>query len=266
MIIDYVKALRLFGRDVRLYFFTMALIGFTVFGGVAGGLLNLYLLRLGYGPEFIGTINAVNWLSLALFALPAGALGLRLGVRRVMIGGMSLLVVGHGLFPTVEYVPRAWWPGWLLATRVLGGLGLALYLVNSVPFLMGATTPERRDHAFSTRMALIPLAGFAGSLVGGLLPGLLAGGLGVSLEHPAPYRYSLLVAALLLIPGVAALWATRPIHVERTGGRMASRRAAIPYGPIAVLVLVGMLRVAGEGGVRSFINVYLDASLRVTFP
>ena len=36
-------------------------------------------------------------------------------------------------------------------------------------------TPSVRSHAFSLRTAFLPLAGFAGSLLGGWLPGFLAG-------------------------------------------------------------------------------------------
>jgi len=262
MVTAYVQKLRLFSRDVRLYLVTAALIGFTVYGGIYDVLLNLYLLRLGHGPESIGLVNAAAFLAMALFSLPAGLLGTRWGIRRTMIAGMSLMVAGYGLLPLAELLPVTWQQGWLPATRVLAGLGVALYLVNASPFLMGATDPEERDHAFSVQAALWPLAGFAGSLVGGLLPGLFARVSGIAVGQPAPYRYSLLTAALLLIPGVLALWATREVHIEQTRERAAKREAA-PYGLIVLMVLVGVLRVAGEFGVRSFFNVYLDADLRV---
>ena len=54
MVAAYWRALRLFSRDVHFYLITAALIGFTVFGGIYAVLLNLYLLRLGYGPPFVG--------------------------------------------------------------------------------------------------------------------------------------------------------------------------------------------------------------------
>ena len=49
MFADYVRALRGFNRNVRLYLFTTALLGFTIFGGIYPVLFNLYLLRLGHG-------------------------------------------------------------------------------------------------------------------------------------------------------------------------------------------------------------------------
>ena len=74
MAANYVKALRLFGRDVRLYLITAALVGFC-WQGIYVVLFNLYLLRLGYGPEFVGLVGAVGLLAYAVLSLPAGALG-----------------------------------------------------------------------------------------------------------------------------------------------------------------------------------------------
>ena len=84
-----------------------------------------------------------------------------------------------------------------------------MYFVNTAPFVMTVTHQSERNHVFSVQAAVWSLAGFAGSLIGGFLPGLFAIYLGVSLDQAAPYRYSLLVASLLLIPSVLAIVATR---------------------------------------------------------
>jgi MFS family permease len=259
---SYWHKVRRFSRDVRLYMATSALTGFTVYGGIYSVLLNLYLLRLGQGPAFVGIVNGATWITYALFSLPAGALGSRWGVRRTMIVGMTLIAAGSGLLMGAELLPGIWQQGWLIGTRMLVGLGISLYIVNASPFLMGATGPEERDHAFAIRTALWPLAGFAGSLVGGMLPGAFATFLGLGLEAPAPYRYALLTAAVLVLPGVAVLWATDEVAVEGTPPRGPSGGVA-PYGLIIPIVWVGVLRLAAEGGVGNFINVYMDAALNV---
>jgi MFS family permease len=259
----YLQKLRLLGRDVRLYLVTSALVGLTVYGGIQTVLLNLYLLRLGYGPAFIGSANAATWLSFALFSLPAGMLGRRWDTRRMMIAGMIGMIGGAGLVPMAELLSHPWQQVWLLAARVLQGLGMALYVVNGSPFLMAATGPQERNHAFSAQGALWPLAGFAGSLVGGILPSAFAAAFHSSLTQPAPYRCALLVAALLLIPGVPVLWTTHAVRIEQPRAQAAPRTSA-PYGLIALVMLCGVLRTAGEGGVQSFLNVYLDAELRTS--
>ena len=127
---------------------------------------------------------------------------------------------------------------------------------------MGATGPEERSYAFSMQMALWPLAGFAGSLVGGLLPGLFATLSRTLLAHPAPYRYSLLISALLFTPAVPTLLATGKVTTAHARGSAAGARRA-PYGLIGLLALVQLLQGAGEGVTRTFFNVYLDAGLHV---
>ncbi len=200
MFTTYLQKLRLFNRDVRLFLVTAALSGFT-WDGIRAVLFNLYLLRLDYGPESIGLINAVGALAFAVFCLPAGALGARWGCRRTLLSGMGLMVVGNGLLPLVEFMPATWQTGWLLATYVLACLGLALYFVNGAPFLMNATGPKERNHAFSVQAALTPLAGFVGSLAAGALPRVFVTMLDVSPEAPAAYRYPLFSNSRSLLKG-----------------------------------------------------------------
>jgi MFS family permease len=259
---SYLHAISLFSRNVKLYLVTSALLGFSLFGGIYTVLLNLYLLRLNYGPEIIGLVNAGGLLGLALFCIPAGILGGRWGSQRAMVVGLVASVTGWGLLPLAEFVAVTARPGWLLGMNLLANCGLALYLVNANPFLMAATTEIERNHVYSAQAAVWPLAGFMGSLVGGLLPGLFAARLALSLDHPAPYRYSLLTAAVLLIPGIIALRATQQTvtpALAETGGE----KQAVPLGIIGTLAVIVFFQVAGEGIGRTFFNVYLDSSLGI---
>ena len=56
-----------------MYLVTAALFGFAIFGGIYTTLLNLYLLRLGFGPQEAGLINGWGQLAFGVVALPAGA-------------------------------------------------------------------------------------------------------------------------------------------------------------------------------------------------
>ena len=259
MIASYWGALRSFHRDVRLYLGASALNG-LVSNGIRAVLGNLYLLRLGYGPEEIGLFTAVGLVVFTLACLPAGALGRRWSASRALTAGTALLVASIGLVPLVELVPRTWWIAWLVGANVINGLGLALYHVSGMPFLMAATGSEERDHAFSLNASLEPLASFLGSLLGGVLPGLLAALLAVSAEGAEAYRYSLAIAALLLVPAVLLLRAAGEVGAGPPERRAAAVRRA-PYGLIAMLALVVVFRYAGKGTVDTFYNVYLDAGL-----
>ncbi|MDQ5850840.1 MAG: hypothetical protein M3380_01985, partial [Chloroflexota bacterium] len=115
--------LRHFTRPVRLYLVSSALFGFTIFGGIYSLLLNLYLLRLGYGAAFVGIVNAAGMLALALFALPAGLLGTRWGSRRALLAGLCLILTGLGPLPLAELLPAPVRAAWLLGTYMLAWLG-----------------------------------------------------------------------------------------------------------------------------------------------
>ena len=115
--------------------FSQALIGFTIFGGIYTVLLNLYLLRLGYGPQLIGQVNAAGAISFALLSMPAGLIGNHLGSRHSMIIGVGLSALGFGLLPLGEFVAPTSRMPWIMATYAFGVLGNTLFLVNSIPFL-----------------------------------------------------------------------------------------------------------------------------------
>ena len=260
---SYFHVLRGFNRDVRLYLITTMLIGLTVDGGIYTVLFNLYLLRLGYGPEFVGLINGAGMLVFALICLPAGTFGGRWGNRRMMIVGLSLLVIGCGLLPFAESRTENWQAGWLFITWCLAFIGFAMYFVNTAPFAMKIAHQRERSHVFSVQAALWSLAGFAGSLVGGFLPGIFAIYLGVSLDQAAPYRYSLLAAGLLLIPSVLAIAATREGPTQPIQERSVKGEAS-PLRLIAFLTLIRLLVVTGVGTLFTFFNVYMDAGLHIS--
>ena len=70
-------------------------------------------------------------------------------------------------------------------------LGLALFFVNTAPLLMDFVSSERRAEVFSPQTALLSLAAFVGSLVGGiLLPafGALIGDPALSSRRPIATR------------------------------------------------------------------------------
>lgn len=267
MVTTYLQTLRLFGRNLRLYLVTAALVGLA-WDGMRAVLLNLYLLRLGYGPESVGVINAVGALAFALWCPLAGTMGTRWGIRNMLIAGVSLLTAGFLLVPLAEFIMGAWRMVWLLSTSVLTYLGLALYLVNGLPFMMDATGLKERNHAFSVHMALAPLAAVVGSLVAGMLPGVFANLLGSPLEEAAPYRYPLWLAAMLLVPGILALLATRSEEDQHPPTSAPSAPAAAasraPYGLFLAIALIMALRFGGRGGVATFFNVYMDEGLGVS--
>ncbi len=271
MAVHFVQELRLLRPAVARYFVTIAVVGFAVDGGVYAVLLNLFLLRLGYGTEQIGLINAAGTLTFALASLPAGALGARWGSRRMLLIGLGMLFVGCMLIPFADMLVPARRLPWLLVNEVVMYMGLALYFVNTAPYLLEVVDPTQRNQIFSLQTALLSLAAFAGSLVGGLLPPTVASLLGASTEQPAPYRYALLVAGLALLVAILALRGARPNPEESKGAAApqpakpadatAITPAAAVVGLLALIALVRLLQVAGLAALTTFFNVYLDTEL-----
>ncbi|RIK47463.1 MAG: hypothetical protein DCC57_14365 [Chloroflexi bacterium] len=273
MLANYVGTLRRFNRNVRFYLLATSLLGFAIDGGVYSVIFNLYLLRLGFGPEFIGQVNSVGLLTFALSSLPSGAVGARFGNRRMMVVGLVCMVVGGFGLPLAQLAPVGQIGPVILGAYALLYLGLALYFVNSVPLVMDIAAAEERTHAFSMQTALLALAAFSGALIGGFLPRLFAALMGMTLHQPAPYRLPLVFAAALMVP---AVWAILSIRHEATAdGDMPSAAAGAAHagglrgaetGVILTLVLLSTVRffqVGGIGSASTFFNVYMDAELSV---
>ena len=260
---DYWDNLKLFNRNVRWFLLATAVHGF-VFFGIYTLLLNLYLLRLGYGPEFIGLVNGVGPLMLALFSIPAGIVSRRFGSRRVMMGGYLMSAVTLGLLPLSNLLPEAIRQPWLVGVYALTWTSGAFIIVNFSPFLMAWTGEKERNYAFAIQSALFPVAGFLGSFLGGTLPTLFANLADVTLASPLPYRNALLVAAFIDLLAAWATWQT-------TEGDEAGEETAVvtevedssppPYRLITLFTLVSLLTITGEWSLRVYFNVYLDSEL-----
>jgi MFS family permease len=255
------EVLRGFNRDTRIFLLICALDGFGYFG-IQNVLFNLYLLRLGFGLEFIGLLIASGQLIWAIAALPAGLTGQRLGIRTTMMLAFVLAALGMGAVLLVETLPPSLRIPWLLACWAVLWVGTALYSVNSPPYLMQVTSPETRSYAFAAQGIVLAFMGFGGSFVAGLLPGVVVAGIGGSLEQAAPYRFALWAApaAYLLC---ALLWAgTRPVQVVQPA--VEAPAAPKPLGLFVFLVLLVFLQTASEGALLSFFTVYLDTQLGVS--
>ncbi|MGB5048095.1 MAG: hypothetical protein WBO46_04115, partial [Caldilineaceae bacterium] len=206
--------LQLFSRNVRLFLFSAFLVGFGFDGGIFSVLFNLYLLRLGYGPEAVGAINSAGLFAFAIFSLPAALFGNWWGVRRMILVGLGVMLLGAGLLPAAELWGGGWQQAGLTGAYIVVFLGLSLYFVNSAPFMMASTAPAKRDHLFSMQTGLMATAAFAGSLIGGALPALFAPLLGTTLEFPAPYRLPLLLAGLLIVPAILILRGSENVQAD----------------------------------------------------
>jgi Major Facilitator Superfamily len=250
-----------FNHDVRLWLVTWALAAFS-YWGLQGVLFNLYLLRLGFGPELIGLLMGSGQLIWALAALPAAAVGRRIGLRTALLNAFVLMAVGFGLLLLVEALPRVLWEAWLFGCSAVFWIGAALLTVNTVPYAMLIVDDEGRNAVFPIQQTVIALATFVGSLAAGALPGLLVAWTGSSLADATPYRTALWLVPLLFLACVPVLTGARPARLTETRAEetLAGSR---PLGTFLILGGIVLLQTSAEGPIRAFFNVYLDQGLGV---
>ena len=261
MAMAYMHSLRHIPRDVCLTMVTEA-IGYGVAFGVFGVLLNLYLLRMGYGPQFIGLVNGAGWMGMMLGAPLAGPVSRRWGARRTMIVGFCGGTAGFGLVGLADLVPAGFRDVGLPIAYGLSMASVTLYLVNVSVYIMAVTDAASRNHAFALRSAVGPLGAALLSLLSGALPGLIAPALGLTLNDPGPYRWVLAGGGLLQVLGVLALLLTRELGWEGRGESV-DRASPFPWLALGIISLVAILRWGANGPATTFLNVYLDEGLGV---
>jgi MFS family permease len=251
-----------FQRDAQLLIVTTGIFGVSFFG-IQQLLKVLYMLRLGYGLEYIGLFNATGAMAYMAMSIPSGALSNRFGARPVMLAGGILTVIGMAILPLVEFVPewaRQPWP--ILSQVVLTG-GWSMFNVNMVPALMALTTGENRNQAYSLISILRGLGTFLGTIFGGLLPGLLVYLLGQSLDMPAPYRLSLLIGAALGLVGLVPLFRVSPIKSVGVSG-YDQGEGPFPTLPLALVIIHVYFSHGAWATCQAFCNAYLDTTLRLS--
>ncbi|RLT39502.1 MAG: hypothetical protein DWI57_10130 [Chloroflexi bacterium] len=255
------SVIRTFNRDIKLLLATWGAIAFG-YVGIQSVLLNLYLLRLGYGIEFIGLLIASGQTVWAILAVPAGTVGKKIGLQKAIVLAHGLVAVAMVLLLLVELLPQPLWTPWIFGCWLIVWAGAALNFVNSTPYMMRLAGEGERRHAFAAQSATIALMGSIGGAVAGLLPGLFVFLLGGSLEEPAPYRASLWVAPVFYLLAALLIARASPLKLEEETAHQT--RSAAPFGLFVLLGVIVFLQTAGEGGARVFFNVYLDTGLLTT--
>ena len=246
-------------RDVQLYAWAWFIIGIGTFG-IWAVLFNLYLQRLGMGPEAIGLLLGVGPFIGAIGAIPAAMIGARMGNRQAMNLGVLIIIIAFVLLLSAEFLPAALQVGWITIWWMVFSLANALTNINGAPWIMAVAAPEERASAFTAQMVLLSIGGFVGSLVAGILPGIIAKLTGMGSDAPTAYWITLWLTPITFMGGYYLLHLTQPRPPVKTP--VATQQAAgIPY---LTLIFVGsliFLQVSGESLVRPFYNLYLDSNV-----
>jgi len=195
------------------------------------------------GTSLGGGVSELQWvvssytIAFAAFILTAGALGDRIGAKRIFMAGFAIFTaasVGCALAPNAAI---------LIAARGVQGLGAAILVPNSLALLSHAYPDEKqRGRAVGIWAAGASLALISGPLLGGGLIALVG------------WRSIFLVNLPI---GLAGLWLSSRYATETT--RYQQREIDLP-GQIAAIAALGCLAGAIiEGGTLGWRNAFVIA-------
>jgi DHA2 family methylenomycin A resistance protein-like MFS transporter len=195
------------------------------------------------GTSLGGGVSELQWvvstytIAFAAFILTAGALGDRIGAKRVFMAGFAIFTassVACALAPTAVI---------LIAARGLQGFGAAILVPNSLALLSHAYPDEKqRGRAVGIWAAGASLALTAGPLVGGGLIALVG------------WRSIFLVNLPI---GLAGLWLTSIYASETT--RSPQREIDLPGQVLAIATLGCLAGAIIEGGTLGWSNAWVIA-------
>jgi MFS family permease len=232
------------------------------FHGIYSLLVNLYLLRLGYGPSLIGLFNGIASIAIALSPLTAALLSRRWGLKIPLMFGLVCSTVLIAILPVAELLNRPAQTVWLLAINTLIAFAVSIWFVFGIPFMMSLVEAGERSRTFSIRWALLALGGFTGNLAGGWLPPLFAFLTDSSVHTPEPFRYALWLASALIAIAAIGMKRTHPgespehgLSAEETENNGGLARLMILF------LIVALLLQAATNSTKMFFNVYMETTL-----
>ena len=200
---QYIKPIRSFQRDARLFLWTTVINGIIFSGWQL--FFNIYMLEGGFTREFLGIVNSLPSLTGLLFGLPIGRLSDRIGRRRSLIIGVafsSLAFLGQ-----VTIQP----PAIIAVMAGLSGIFNMLLIVSISPTMMKLSDAGNRTLLFSLNYGLQTMAGAIGSLFAGQLPSMFGALLGVGSTSAAAYRAVLVVTIFLGTTALIPLWLMKEV-------------------------------------------------------
>ncbi len=259
-------ATRSFWRDVnpdarRLMVATMILSSLMM--GVGSVTRALFVLRLGLGTEFFGTFNAFGAVGYMGLAVPAGMLSRHIGLKRSMMLGAAVFVMGFVGGTLVESLPAAYWVTFALAMQLVLAGGFAMFSVNASPAIMSTTQPHNRSKIYGAVSAARNFGTLVGMLVGGFLPTILARSLDLSLDSTDPYRLAMLSCAVIVVPGIYAITRFREERQPQTQHKF-DNRTMFPIMPVGMILIYVIFSQGAVAVCHSFCNAYMDEELRLS--
>lgn len=243
------EELQSFGRNARLFVVSTSVYSFST--GVFFLVFNIYVVEgLYYSEYFLGILLSASSFAAALFSLPAGIIGDRVGRKPCLTGGTFATALSMGLLITATSQVV------LVVANALLGFSITLTYVSFAPFMMENTSEKERVHLFSVNGALSTLGNTAGAFIGGRLPSFFV------MERPESLRTTLFVAVVFSCLAVIPLL----FLTEKRKESFFSRRIVRSTSLMKKFLLINVITGVGAGLIVPFFNIFFRVKLNVPIP
>ena len=252
----YASKLRRFNPNARKYLLFVFLT--TLNAGIYGVIFNLYILRLGFGEDFLGLILSISATSMGLFSIPAAFVCDRLGRKRTLL--LSSVLSAISLF----FLYNTTTPELLVLFSLASGMASALGLVTGSTFLLENSTKEERMYLFSMSSLIYTFSLLSGNMLGGFLPDILADLISAQSGSAISYRLTLYVSLVATVASLLPLaYVAEKNSKENNGirGQLNIYRSIFKSKVIRQMTLFYCLYGVGWGTSLPYFNVYFDTVL-----
>lgn len=238
--------LQSFSRNARLFILSTSLS--SVGTGIFYLVFNIYVVEgLSYSEYFLGALLSASSFAAALFCLPAGIIGDKIGRKRCLLVGNAATVLFMALLAIITSGPT------LIAANASLGLVNTLAFVSFAPFMMENASQKERVHLFSVQSAVNTLGFMVGSIMGGKLPSFFGTG-------PESLRVTLLIAVVLFCMGVIPLI----FLTEEKKEVLFSRRIVESTSLMKKFLFMQLLIGFGAGLIVPFFNIFFRMKMNAS--
>lgn len=249
--IDWIEKYKSYNRNIR--FVLLATILIHIGMGIFMIIYNYYIRGLGYTEQMNGTVIAMQSTGTALFLLPAGILGDRIGRKKMVVFGALFETISLFLMATLTM------ESFLLAAAFMTGMFMSFIQVSAIPLLSENTTDEQRVHLFSLNFALMMLASVIGNILGGSLSDFFHYGIGLSSLRSI--RMTLFIAISFYVVAFYPILKIKEQKVENVKNENRSFKRLLQkerhgFKVIILFAIAQMIIGFGSGLVIPYLNLY----------
>ncbi|MEI7481243.1 MAG: MFS transporter [Elusimicrobiota bacterium] len=251
---QYLLRFRDFQKNARLFIYITFIL--AVSQSVFGLVYNLYILKLGYTREFLGTLESIPVFVTAFLAVPLALLCVNLPLKKnliIALGIAAFSALGLAIFPSKAM---------LISFRFLSGFAGAFMAITAWPLMARYSTEKDRNLVFSFQFAFSMLAGFLGNLIGGALTDWAAVMLSGGAESAAAYRVTMLTGVAVMAAAILPVfYIEEPLQKERVPIRL-DLGGVKPLEAFMVFlpqIMIGF----GAGMVMPYVNIFFKTGFNL---